>query len=413
MRARTVALAALALPFLIAAAAPTDTPAPWTGDPVIDKTVSIVDKNFWNPAALPAFHDAVRAVNAGSGNAALITDTATAETRILAALGASHTQRLTPDELDYYELAGVFSYPLHDMLKAVFPPKGDVAYDGIGIASKLIAGTRFITAVYDGSPADKAGLKAGDEIIFADGKPFEEIGSFKGKAGDAVTLSVRHQAGGTPVDVAVRVASIDPQQEFVDAIRNSIHVVDGDSHKVGVIHLWSYTTDEITNVVNRALATDLKDVDGIVLDLRSRWGGVPPEAAESFVGGTIDMQSIDRDGRAHYESSAFHKPVVAIIDEGTRSSMEILAYTLQKAGIPLVGVPTAGNVLAATAYGLPDGSILELAVQNVLIDGQSLEGHPITPDVTVPFDVRYADGADPQMDAALAELDRHLKPETD
>ena len=413
MRARSTAFAALVLPLLIAAAASADTPAPWTGDPVIDKTVSIVDKNFWNPAELPAFHDAVRAVNASGGNVALNTDTATAETRILSALGASHTQRLTPDELDYYELAGVFRYPLRDTLKAVFPPKGDVTYDGIGIASKVIDGTRFITDVYDGSPADKAGLTAGDEIVAADGKPFEEIGSFKGEAGDIVTLSVRRHAGEQPVDVPVGVASIDPQQEFVDAIRNSVHVVDSDGHKVGVIHLWSYTTDEITDVVNRALATSLKDVDGIVLDLRSRWGGVPPEAAESFVGGTVDMQAIDRDGRVHYESSAFHKPVVAVIDEGTRSSMEILAYTLKKAGIPLVGVPTAGNVLAATAYGLPDGSILELAVQNVLIDGQSLEGHPVMPDVTVPFDVRYAAGADPQMDAAVAELDRHLKPTTD
>jgi len=93
--------------------------------------------------------------------------------------------------------------------------------------------------------------------------------------------------------------------------------------------------------------------------------------------------------------------------------MEILAYTLKKDGITLVGAPSAGDVLAATAYALPDGSLLELAVQNVLIDGQELEGHPVTPDVSVPFDVRYANGADPQMDAALATLGDKLKPTTD
>jgi C-terminal processing protease CtpA/Prc len=415
MRARP-ALAAALLAFCLSASVAVvhaDTAAPWTGDPVVDSTVKLVDKNFWNPAALPAFHDAVRAVASDDKHRALDTDTATAEARILASLGASHTGRLTPDQLDYYELAGVFRYALHDNIRALFPPDGKVTYDGIGIASKDIDGKRFITDVYDGSPADRAGLKAGDEIVSADGQPFAEIGSFKGKAGHDVDLKIRHTAGADPVDVSVRVAAIDPQEEFVDAIRNSIHVVQSGGHEIGVIHLWSYTTGRITDVVNEALATKLKDVDGIVLDLRGRWGGVQADAVQSFVGGAIDMVAVDRDGDKHYVSSAFHKPVVAIVDEGTRSSMEILAYTLKKDGISLVGVPTAGDVLAATAYALPDGSLLELAVQNVLIDGKELEGHPITPDVSVPFDVRYANGADPQMDAALATLTDRLKPTTD
>ncbi len=414
MRARPALAAAFAFSLVLSlAAAHADTAAPWTGDPVIDKTVTLVDKNFWNPAALPAFHDAVRAVAADTGNHALNTDTATAESRILASLGASHTGRLTPDQVDYYELAGVFRYALHDSICTLFPPDGKVTYDGIGIASKDIDGKRFITDVYDGSPADRAGLHAGDEIVSADGQPFAEIGSFKGKAGQSVDLKVRRQAAADPVDISVRVASIDPQQEFVDAIRNSIHVVSSGGHSIGVIHLWSYTTGSITDVVNEALATGLKDVDGIVLDLRGRWGGVQADAVQSFVGGSVDMVAVDRDGDRHYVSSAFHKPVVAIVDEGTRSSMEILAYTLKKDGIPLVGVPTAGDVLAATAYALPDGSLLELAVQNVLIDGSELEGHPITPDVSVPFDVRYANGSDPQMDTALATLGDKLKPTTD
>ncbi|HVZ13439.1 MAG TPA: S41 family peptidase, partial [Bauldia sp.] len=350
MRARPALAAALVLCLVSTLAAHADTAAPWTGDPVIDKTVTIVDKNFWNPAALPAFHDAVRGVVADEPDRALNTDTATAESRILASLGASHTGRLTPDQLDYYELAGVFRYALHDSIRTLFPPDGKVTYDGIGIASKDIGGARFITDVYDGSPAGKAGLKAGDEIIAADGAPFAEIGSFKGKAGHDVELKIRHTAAAEPVDVAVRVARIDPQQEFVDAIRNSIHVVESGGHSIGVIHLWSYTTGQITDVVNEALATRLKDVDGIVLDLRGRWGGVQADAVQSFVGGAVDMVAVDRDGDKHYVSSAFHKPVIAIIDEGTRSSMEILAYTLKKDGIPLIGVPTAGDVLAATAY---------------------------------------------------------------
>ena len=378
--------------------------APPTSNAVIDKTVQIVDRNFYSQAALPAFHDAVKAVTDSAEPLA----TADAESRILTSLNASHTERVTPDQLDYYELADIFRYALHDDIRSLFPPDGKVTYDGIGIASKEISGGRFITDVYDGGPAARAGLTAGDEIVSSDGKLFSEIGSFAGKAGGTVALQVRRHAGEAPTTVAIGVEKIEPQQMFVDAVDKSVRVIERNGRKIGVIHLWTYTTDRITDVIYKELATQLKDVDGLVLDLRGRWGGGPADAAEPFVSGTADMQVVDHDGDAHYVYTGFHKLVVAIIDEGTRSSMEILAYSLQRAGIPLVGTATAGDVLAATAYALPDKSLLELAVQDVIVDGKRLEGRPIAPDVAVPFDVRYAAGADPQMDRAVAILGQRL-----
>ncbi len=152
----------------------------------------------------------------------------------------------------------------------------------------------------------------------------------------------------------------------------------------------------------------LKDVDGLVLDLRSKWGGAPGDAAETFVGGAADMVAVDRDGTRNIVTFRWHKPVVAIIDSGTRSGMEVLAYSLKKNGVPLVGAPTAGNVLAGTAYSLPDDSLLELAVADVLVDGRHLEANPVQPDVAVPFDVRYAAGRDPQRDAAVTLMAERL-----
>ena len=94
--------------------------------------------------------------------------------------------------------------------------------------------------------------------------------------------------------------------------------------------------------------------------------------------------------------------MVAIIDEGTRSGMEILAYALKNNGVRLVGTPTAANVLAGRGFLLPDDSLLELAVADVFVDGKRLEGVGVEPDLAVPFDVRYAAGADPQLAAAGA-----------
>ena len=140
----------------------------------------------------------------------------------------------------------------------------------------------------------------------------------------------------------------------------------------------------------------------------SKWGGAPGDAAETFVGRAADMETVDRDGNRSYAVYRWPKPVVAIIDGGTRSGMEVLAYSLKKNGVPLVGAPTAGNLVAGTAYLLPDDSLLEVAVADVYVDGQRLENNPVQPDVAVPFDVRYAAGRDPQLDAATALMARRL-----
>lgn len=405
--ARATAVVALLLIPLALAPALADDVAP-TGNPVIDRTVKIVDENFYDASALPAFHEAVRkevAAVAPSNDAATLDRV---ENDILARLGASHTERFTRDEIDYYELSDIFRFALRREARRLYPPDGDVAYDGIGIASRDIGGKRFITDVYDDAPAARAGLMAGDEILSVDGQPFEEIGSFTGKAGKTAALEIRRTADGAPMTVEVPVKSIRPTETFVDAIDASARVIERDGHKIGVVHLWSYTSDAVTEVLNRAIATRFADVDGLILDIRSRWGGAPADAAELYLGGTADMTMTERDGKVRYINERFHKPVVGIIDGGTRSGAEILAYNLKKNGVPLIGQPSAGAVLAGTGYLLPDDSFLLLAVADVTIDGIRLEGNPVQPDISVPFDVRYAAGADPQMDAALTEMGRRL-----
>jgi carboxyl-terminal processing protease len=382
---------------------------PKSGNAVFDTAVELVDKNFYSTEALPAFDAAASEIVAKATADKNPLDAGDAIAALIGELGVSHTGRYTPDQIDYYELSSVFRFGLRDSVRRIFPPRGDVNYEGIGIASRKIGDATFITDVYDGAPAARAGLKAGDEILSADGKPFSEIGSFKGRAGSIVTMEVRHKAGDPPTIVPVGVEKIDPMETFMTAIRGSARILVRGGKEIGVVHIWTYASDEVTGILNELLATKFKDVDGLVVDMRSRWGGGPGDAADTFVGGSADMQTVERDGDRTYVTTRFHKPVVAVIDEGTRSSMEIMAYGLKKNGVPLVGTPTAGDVLAARAFPLPDDSILELAVADLIVDGRRLEGNPVTPDVAVPFDVRYADGADPQVDAALDEMDKRLE----
>ncbi len=65
-------------------------------------------------------------------------------------------------------------------------------YPGIGILSRLdMQGRNMITGVIEGTPAQQAGLLAGDVIVFADGAPFEPVQSFRGKVGKEVVLGLR------------------------------------------------------------------------------------------------------------------------------------------------------------------------------------------------------------------------------
>jgi C-terminal processing protease CtpA/Prc len=376
--------------------------------PVFDRVVTLVEERFFSPEALPAFRAVVAELReAATAGAPIPVDEAI--DAALASLGASHTARYTMDRVDYYELANVFRYALRSDARRLFPPEGRVAYDGIGIASRMIDGKVFATDVYDGGPAAFAGLKAGDEILAVDGAPFSEIGSFNGKAGKIVRLEVRRTAAAAPIAVSIEVQRLQPEETFLKAISDSVRVVDRDGRKIGIIHLWMYTSDEVAEILSEELGGGrLKDVDGLILDLRSRWGGAPADAAEMFVGGTGDMTMTDRAGDIRYVNTRWDKPVVAIIDEGTRSGMEILTYALRKNGVPLVGTNTAKAVVAGTAFLLPDDSLLLLAVSDVHVDGGRLEGVGVAPDIVVPFDIRYANGADPQMDAALTEMGRVL-----
>lgn len=380
-----------------------------SGNATFDGMVATVLANFYAPAELDRFRDAVALTVASlpslaEGDKALTDD---AIDFALASLETSHTARYTPDDLDYYELMDVFRYAVRDGVRRLYGREG-VVYEGVGMATARNDGATFVTDVYDGAAADRAGLLVGDEIVSVDGQPYSEIGSFQGKAGQKAALLVRRERDGNLVSRDVDVAPLHPSRTLLGAIRDSAEVVDAGGFRIGYLRLWAYTEGNARNVIEQALAGPLAEADGLVLDLRSRWGGAPADAADSFVGGAPDMTMTGRDGGVEVITARWRKPVVAIIDEGTRSGMEILAYALKANGVKLVGANTARAVVAGRGYMLPDDSLLVLAVADVHVDGTRLEGVGVAPDIAVPFDIRYAAGADPQRDAAVAEMVRSL-----
>lgn len=369
---------------------------------VINEIAGIVGREFYDREGLGAFGDsASRFRDMALSGAGL----AEASNGWLATLDATHTGRFTPDQIDYYELAEVFHRGLGRRRLQLFPPEGVVTYPGIGIAPRTVGEKTFVAYVYDGGPADRAGVLAGDEILAVDGKPYAPIASFQGKAGRSSSLEIRRAPDAPPLVIAVPVETIQPRDSLMNAIRESARIIEEDGRRIGYLRLWAFAFDGVEDLVMELLASaPLEGADGLVVDMRGRWGGAPADAADIFVGRAPRVELTERDGDTHIANARWRKPVVGIIDEGSRSGMEILAHGLKRAGVPLIGVRTAGAVVAGRAFLLADNSILEVAVLDVHVDGERLEGVGVLPDIEVRQEMPYAAGADPQLDRAVAEL---------
>jgi carboxyl-terminal processing protease len=114
------------------------------------------------------------------------------------------------------------------------------------------------------------------------------------------------------------------------------------------------------------------------------------------------MTLTERSGKQSLVNGKWRKPVLLLINEGTRSGKEVLAHGFKKYGLgPIVGTRSAGALLAGRAYLLSNGGLLLLAVADVSVEGERLEGRGVAPLVIVPFDIRYAQGSDPQLEHAI------------
>ncbi|WP_371933082.1 S41 family peptidase [Bradyrhizobium sp. CCGUVB23] len=97
-------------------------------------------------------------------------------------------------------------------------------------------------------------------------------------------------------------------------------------------------------------------------------------------------QVTDRNSASELENVKWRKPVAMLVNGGTRSGKEILAYGFKKYGLgEVIGSRTEGAVLAATAF-LIDGGLLLLAVGHVQVDGERLEGDGVAPTIEVQAD---------------------------
>jgi carboxyl-terminal processing protease len=328
--------------------------------------------------------------------------------QMLSELKTSHTHFYTNNEPAYYQLLGIFQ-PKNPESQKDFKklyPTSKIEYSGIGAVTRDINGKTFISAILDGSPATQAGLKVGDQLLSVDNLPYQPIESFAGKAGKEVTLLIQR----TPdtksrQTIVVTPKMFDASTMFMKAQQASTQVIERNSKKIGYVHIWSNAADPDQEQLREDLIYGrLRNADGLVLDIRDGWGGGDIKYLNIFTAKEgPSITNVFRNGRKSVYIYQWKKPVVLVINEGSRSSKEIIAYSFQQNKIgSVIGSKTAGAVVAGRPFPIQEGSFLYVAVANVFINGnQRLEGKGVAPDINVPWTIEYAQGADPQKEQAI------------
>jgi carboxyl-terminal processing protease len=290
--------------------------------------------------------------------------------------------------------------------------RGDNTYVGIGVSVSSKDSQPRIVEVYDGTPAQQAGLRGGDELVSIDGQ------SVSGMPLDQMTTLVRGPAG-TSVQIVVRRGD-DPTELPFSVERAEIHLqfvkdklVEDD---IGYVLLRGFPEPSVVDSIDQDIATfQSEGVHGLVLDLRGNSGGridVGTRLLSKFLpNGTSVYQEVDRGGQnsshATRGDGQYDLPLVVLVDGGTASMGEIFASAVQEHGAAtILGTNTAGSVAAAQVFGLPDGAGLQVTVFEILSsDGKPLNRVGVAPDEVIQTDPNaVAGGGDPVLARAVEIL---------
>lgn len=263
-------------------------------------------------------------------------------------------------------------------------------FSGIGLTvSEAKRGLR-VESVFEGSPAERAGIAVGDTIVSVDGRSIADLDSdaatalIKGPEGSEVTIGVLDgKDGRTRQEHLVRA------QISVPALSGELETVGGE--KLGYVRLTTFSEGAHAQLYEEVRKLQKQGARGLVLDLRGNGGGLLEEAvltASVFLpeGETVVSTDSRTQGHAVYETKGGNLPalpIAVLIDGNTASAAEILTAALaDDAGAEVVGTRSYGKGVFQQEVDLSNGGALKLTVGEYFTpDGTNLAGKGIEPDV--------------------------------
>jgi carboxyl-terminal processing protease len=320
---------------------------------------------------------------------------------VLRLLEDGYFREVDADALDRASVDGMIA-ALDDRYTRYFDPEEYAAlqahtegvFFGVGMQVAEQDGRVEVTGVYDDSPAQRAGVQAGDVIVGVDGRPVA------GASLESVVTAVRGEEG-TEVRVRFRRPGAGDREVTMERARIRIPVVVSRVQRVGgtpvgYVRLTEFDKGagtELRRAVNGLVARGVK---GFVFDLRGDPGGLVDEAVSvSGVWLGADRPVVTTSGLHRAERTlrtgtrrATDLPLAVLVDRGSASASEIVAGALRDNDrATIVGTRTFGKALVQTTRPLRDGGALRYTTARYLTpDGFDLQERGLPPDVRVADD---------------------------
>ena len=277
-------------------------------------------------------------------------------------------------------------------------------FEGVGMSVEEDRRGLRVLKVFEGSPAEQAGIRQRDYIVGVNGESIAGVssqlatGKIKGPAGSMVRLEVL-----TPGDPDSRVLRV--KRDRIDVPVTKGRLVKRDGRSVAVVELFGFTSGahgHLREEIDRLLD---KDADGVVLDLRGNGGGLLQEAvlvSSIFIedGEIVSVRGRTRRERTHEaegDAIAASVPVVVLVDRGSASASEIVTGALRdRRRATVVGTNTFGKGLVQELEPLSNGGLLDITVANYYLPGGKTIGTK-----GIPPQVKAKDDPDTKRDEAL------------
>jgi len=294
------------------------------------------------------------------------------------------------------------------------------SFGGLGIEITVKDDILTIISPIEDTPADRAGIKAGDQILKIDGEItkgmslMKAVSLMRGPKGSSVNLTLRRESKPEPFEVKItreiiRVKSVKDAKLF--------------ENRYGYVRVAQFqegTSRELADAVNKLDDRAHGNMEGLILDLRHNPGGLLNEAvkvSDLFLDAGLIVYTEGRGENqkqrflAHNDGTEKNRPMVVLVDEGSASASEIVAGALQdhKRAV-LVGTKTFGKGSVQTILPLDQDSALRLTTAKYYTpSGRSIQAKGIEPDVMVERVVRVAkaEGA-PDLSLREENLQGHI-----
>lgn len=282
-------------------------------------------------------------------------------------------------------------------------------FGGVGALMSQDRETGVITVlqVYDGSPAQEAGMRDGDTLYMVEGEEVtgedlsDVVSKVKGEKGTQVTLTVLRADTGEEEELTIT-------RDTIEAQTVSCEMKEGN---VGYIRITEF--DTVTYEQYKEALEDLEDqgMERLIVDLRSNPGGnldTVCDILDLMLPEGLIVYTEDKNGeREEYtsdEENQFDKPLVVMMNGYSASASEIFAGAIQDYGLgQIVGTQSYGKGVVQSVFDLQDGTSVKLTIAEYFTpNGRSIDGEGITPDVEVEYqyDENNPD-ADNQLEKAM------------